>query len=72
MQRASVRLYYVAVVSNVLALGIPLCGLMRPLQRPEQVVAVMLTAISAAGFGVTGSRTIEITIGSGHRFSCQG
>jgi nucleotide-binding universal stress UspA family protein len=42
MQRASVRLYYVAVVSNVLALGILLWGLKRPQQRPEQVLAVML------------------------------
>jgi len=47
MQRASVRLYFVAVVSNLLPLGILLWGLPRPLHRPGQVPAVMLTAISA-------------------------
>jgi hypothetical protein len=44
MQRASTWFYYVAVVSNVPALGVLLWG---PLQRSEQVLAVMLTAISA-------------------------
>ncbi len=47
MRRGSIRLYYVAVTSNVLALGIPLWGMARPLQRPAQVAALMLTGISA-------------------------
>jgi hypothetical protein len=48
MRRASVRLYYVAVASNLLALGILLWGMTRPLQRTEKVLAVILTAISTA------------------------
>ena len=44
----SVRLHYVAVTSNVLALGIQLWGMARPLQALGQMLAVFLTAISAA------------------------
>ena len=45
MRGESVRLYYVAVSSNILALAILLWGMVRPLQRREQVLAVMLTGI---------------------------
>jgi len=48
MRGESVRLYYVAVSSNILALAILLWGMVRPLQRREQVLAVMLTGISTA------------------------
>jgi hypothetical protein len=46
MKRVSVRLYWVAVACNMLALGILLRGVLVPLGREAQVLAVMLTAIS--------------------------
>jgi hypothetical protein len=46
MRGESVRLYYVAVSSNILALAILLWGMVHPLKRREQVLAVMLTGIS--------------------------
>ena len=46
MRPATLRLYYVAAASNILALGILLWGITRPPQRWGQVLAVMLTAMS--------------------------
>jgi hypothetical protein len=46
MKRASVRLYWIAVASNMLALGVLVGGVLFPLGREVQVLAVMLTTIS--------------------------
>jgi len=46
MKRVSVRLYWIAVASNMLALGILLRGVLVPLGREAQIIVVMLTAIS--------------------------
>jgi hypothetical protein len=46
MKRVSVRLYWIAVASNMMALGILLRGVVVPLEREAQVIAVALTAIS--------------------------
>jgi len=46
MKRVSVRLYWIAVASNMMALGILLRGFRVPLGREAQIIVVMLTAIS--------------------------
>jgi hypothetical protein len=48
MGHVPVRAYWAAVGSNVLALGILLRGIVSPLRREEQLLAVMLTAVSTA------------------------
>jgi hypothetical protein len=44
--RVSVCLYWIAVASNMMALGILLRGFRVPLGREAQIIVVMLTAIS--------------------------
>ena len=46
MKRVSVRLYWIAVASNIMSLGILLRGVVVPLEREAQVIVVALTAIS--------------------------
>ena len=46
MKRVSVRLYWIAVASNITSLGILLRGVVVPLEREAQVIVVALTAIS--------------------------
>jgi hypothetical protein len=46
VRSASVRLYWISVVSNVLALAVLLHGILGPSKRQEQVLAVMLTSVS--------------------------
>ena len=46
MPRVPIRLYWTAVASNFLALGILLRGITKPLEQGEQVVAIVLTSIS--------------------------
>ncbi len=46
MSRFSIRIYWLAVLSNVIALGILLRGAVVPLRREEQIVAITLTTIS--------------------------
>jgi hypothetical protein len=46
MKRVSVRLYWIAVTSNVLAFAILLRGVLVPLGREAQVLVVTLTALS--------------------------
>jgi len=46
MSRFSIRLYWLAVLSNVIALGILLRGTVVTLRREEQILAIALTAIS--------------------------
>ncbi len=50
MRHLRVRLYWVAVGSNVLALGILLFGVLGASEGREQVLAVMLTTISMASW----------------------
>lgn len=46
MRRISIRAYWIAVASNVLALYLLLYGLVRPPQPYQQELAVLLTGIS--------------------------
>lgn len=46
MKRATIRLYWIAVASNMLAFGILVRGVLVPLGREAQVLAVTLTAVS--------------------------
>ena len=46
MKRVSVRLYWIAVTTNVLAFGILLRGFLAPLGREAEVLVVTLTALS--------------------------
>jgi hypothetical protein len=48
MRRLSIRLYWMALASNTVALVILLRGTVNPLGRQEQVLAVVLTAVSVA------------------------
>jgi hypothetical protein len=48
MRRLSIRLYWMALASNTVALFILLRGVVSPLGRQEQMLAVILTAISVA------------------------
>jgi hypothetical protein len=46
MPRISIKLYWLAVAFNVLALGILLFGIFTPIRRTEQVLAVVFTGTS--------------------------
>jgi hypothetical protein len=46
MKPVPVRLYWVAVASNALALGILLRGTISPLGSQERVIAILLSALS--------------------------
>jgi len=46
MPRVPIRLYWMAVASNLLALGILLRGTVTALNRGEQIGAIVLTGIS--------------------------
>ena len=47
MRRVSIRLYWMGVTGNVLALVILLRGFFIPMQTQEKALAVLLTGVSA-------------------------